>query len=57
MHGLEQSIINIRNNTIMVFKLHLLGKSPKDIASEIKLSETEVLKIIEKFNSSQQYFL
>lgn len=52
MHGLEQSIINIRNNTIMVIKLHLLGKSSKDIASEIKLSETEVLKIIEKFNSN-----
>lgn len=52
MHGLERSIMNIRNNTIMVIKLHLLGKSPKDIALEINLSETEVIEIIEKFNSN-----
>ncbi len=52
MHGLERSIINTRNNTIMIIKLHLLGKAPKDIASAIKLTETEVLEIIEKFNSN-----
>lgn len=52
MHGLEQRIINIRNNTIIIIKLHLLGKSPEDIASEIKLTETEVLEIIEKYNSN-----
>jgi DNA-binding Lrp family transcriptional regulator len=51
MHRLEQSIINIRNNSIMVIKLHLLGKSINDIASEVKLSKTEILEIIEKFNS------
>jgi len=52
MHGLEQSIINIRNNTIMVIKLYLRDKSVDDIAAEVKLSKTEVLEIIEKFNSN-----
>lgn len=52
MHGLEQSIINIRNNTIMVIKLHLLGNTINDIAAEVKLSKTEVLEIIEKFKSN-----
>jgi hypothetical protein len=52
MHGLEQSIVNIRNNTIMVIKLYLRDKSVDDIAAEVKLSKTEVLEIIEKFNSN-----
>lgn len=52
MSGLEKSLISVRNDTINVIKLFLSNWSVVQISSDLKMSQREVLEIIEKFESN-----
>lgn len=52
--GIGQSLIKVQNTTINVIKLHLAGKSVNEISSDLKISQEEVLEILEKFESNNQ---
>lgn len=52
--GIEQSLKNVQNTTINVIKFHLAGKSVNEISSDLKISQEEVLEILEKFEANDQ---
>lgn len=50
--GLELYLIKVRDTTINFIKFYLANKPINEIASELKITETEVIEIIDKFKSN-----